>query len=146
MTDRRRTIGLVLAALAAALVWWVQSGTDAPTAADPSSSPRSSSGTAGAAYDAVSGLRWIDEADLPAEARETLDRIDRGGPYPYDQDDGTFGNFEGILPDHDRGYYREYTVDTPGLSHRGARRIVTGAGAEFYWTADHYESFERIRR
>ena len=138
MTERRRTIGLVLAALAVVLLWWVQSADpESPTAAEPSAS---------AAYDDVSGLRWIDVADLPDEAQDTLDRIDRGGPYPYDQDDGTFGNFEGILPDRDRGYYREYTVDTPGLSHRGARRIVTGAGDEFYWTSDHYESFERIRR
>ena len=54
--------------------------------------------------------------------------------------------YEGILPDHQRGYYREYTVVTPGLSHRGAKRIVTGDGGEFYYTANHYQSFERIRR
>lgn len=57
-----------------------------------------------------------------------------------------FGNFEGLLPEHERGYYREYTVPTPGLKHRGARRIVTGGTPlddppEMYYTDDHYESF-----
>lgn len=96
--------------------------------------------------DPVSGLGWVDETDLPPEARDTLALIAADGPFPHDQDDRTFGNFEGLLPEQPRGYYREYTVETPGLDHRGARRIVTGNGGEFYWTEDHYESFERIRR
>jgi ribonuclease T1 len=98
------------------------------------------------ATDPASGLPWVAEADLPAEARDTLARIDEGGPFAHDQDGSTFGNFEGLLPDEDRGYYREYTVETPGASTRGARRIVTGAAGEYYWTRDHYQSFERIRR
>ncbi len=82
--------------------------------------------------------------DLPAEARITLTLIDQGGPYPYRQDDGTFQNREGILPDRDQGHYREYTVDTPGSPDRGARRIVAGADGERYYTDDHYESFREV--
>lgn len=93
------------------------------------------------------GFRYVAVDQLPPEAAETLALIEDGGPYPYPGKDGsTFGNFEGVLPDRQRGYYAEYTVETPGLSHRGARRIIAGDGGEFYWTEDHYESFERIWR
>jgi ribonuclease T1 len=109
--------------------------------------PGGSASTAGTgATDPVSGLAWVDLAALPPEAADTVDLIDAGGPFPYDEDDGTFGNFEGVLPDQPRGYYREYTVETPGSNDRGARRIVAGSEGELYWTADHYQSFERIRR
>jgi len=84
-------------------------------------------------------------ADLPAEARHTLALIKAGGPFPHAQDGGTFGNREKLLPQRDRGYYREYTVRTPGARDRGARRIVAGKGGEFYYTADHYRRFKRIR-
>ena len=82
-------------------------------------------------------------AFLPPEARETIALIQRGGPYPHRQDGSTFGNRERQLPQRPRGYYREYTVDTPGLSHRGAKRIVTGGDPPdaWYYTDDHYESF-----
>lgn len=98
------------------------------------------------ATDAFSGLAWVDEVDLPAEALDTLALIDADGPFPYSKDGTVFGNREAILPDQQRGYYHEYTVPTPGESDRGARRIVTGDEDEFYWTDDHYASFERIRR
>ena len=81
---------------------------------------------------------------LPAEAREVVARIRRGGPFPYARDGVTFGNFERALPARSRGYYREYTVSTPGLSHRGARRIVAGREGELYYTDDHYRTFRRI--
>lgn len=83
---------------------------------------------------------------LPPEALDTLALIARGGPYPHRQDDGVFNNFERRLPQRPRGYYREYTVRSPGLSHRGPRRIVTGGRppAEYWYTDDHYESFRRI--
>ena len=84
-------------------------------------------------------------ADLPAEARHTLALVKAGGPYPYRQDGRSFGNRERLLPQRDHGYYREYTVQTPGARDRGARRIVGGKGGEFYFTADHYRSFKRIR-
>jgi len=82
---------------------------------------------------------------LPEEARETLTLIKRGGPFPYRKDGGTFGNREKRLPAKARGYYREYTVPTPGARDRGARRIVAGRGGEYYYTDDHYNSFKRIR-
>jgi len=83
---------------------------------------------------------------LPPEAIATLDLILRGGPYPYRQDGGTFQNRERLLPERPRGYYREYTVPTPGAPDRGARRFVTGGDPPevFYYTQDHYRSFRRI--
>lgn len=81
---------------------------------------------------------------LPVEARDTLALIRDGGPYPYEKDGSIFGNRERLLPSRQRGFYREYTVQTPGSRDRGARRIVVGGGREFYWTADHYRSFQRI--
>jgi len=82
--------------------------------------------------------------DLPPEAASTVDLIRAGGPFPYDRDGIVFENREGLLPDERSGYYREYTVPTPGASDRGARRIIVGSGGELYWTGDHYRSFERI--
>jgi ribonuclease T1 len=94
--------------------------------------------------DPESGLKVVAVADLPKEAQDTLKLIDQGGPYPYSRDGVVFGNLEKILPKHDRGYYHEFTVKTPGEKDRGARRIVTGNAAERYYTDDHYESFRRI--
>jgi ribonuclease T1 len=92
-------------------------------------------------------------AELPPEARQTLVLIQRGGPYPYRKDGSVFGNRERHLPARPRGYYTEYTVRTPWERDRGARRIVAGRGpegdpassGEYYYTADHYRSFRRIR-
>jgi ribonuclease T1 len=81
---------------------------------------------------------------LPLEARQTVALIKSGGPFPYAQDGKTFQNREKHLPLRERGYYREYTVKTPGAQDRGARRIVSGRGGEFYYTEDHYRSFRRI--
>jgi ribonuclease T1 len=83
-------------------------------------------------------------SDLPLEARHTVALIKSGGPYPYAQDGKTFQNREKLLPTRERGYYREFTVKTPGAHDRGARRIVAGRGGEFYYTEDHYRSFRRI--
>lgn len=100
----------------------------------------------GAATDPVSGLPFVDLDQLPPEAAETVELIENGGPFPYDKDGSTFGNREGILPDQGNGYYKEYTVPTPGEGDRGARRIVTGDDdREMFYTGDHYDSFERIR-
>jgi len=95
----------------------------------------------------------VPAAALPTEARETLALIKRGGPFPYRQDGAVFGNFEHRLPARGRGYYREYTVPTPGAHDRGPRRIVAGAGesgdvrtsGEYYYTGDHYRTFRRVR-
>jgi ribonuclease T1 len=90
-------------------------------------------------------LPEIASAELPREARETLRLVKQGGPFPYERDGAVFGNFEKRLPSQARGYYREYTVPTPALKHRGARRIVAGRNGELYYTDDHYRSFRRIR-
>lgn len=90
-------------------------------------------------------LEVVTFAELPPEARQTIRLIRAGGPFPHERDGVVFGNFERLLPARSRGYYREYTVPTPGLAQRGARRIVAGRGGELYYTADHYRSFRRIR-
>jgi ribonuclease T1 len=95
----------------------------------------------------------IAAAELPREARQTLVLIKQGGPYPYRKDGTVFRNREGHLPRRPRGYYTEYTVRTPGERDRGARRIIAGRGStgdaatggEYYYTADHYNTFRRIR-
>lgn len=85
---------------------------------------------------------------LPGQAHHTLDLISHHGPYPYDKDGTVFSNREHELPEHDRGYYHEFTVTTPGAHTRGTRRIVTGGKiadkVEDYYTSDHYESFDRV--
>lgn len=101
---------------------------------------------------AAAELPFVSLHELPPEARQTLTLIQQGGPFPYRRDGTVFRNFERRLPIRARGYYREYTVRTPGLTHRGARRIVAGAGpgkdvrtsGEYYYTDDHYDSFRRI--
>ncbi|MEU3749698.1 MULTISPECIES: ribonuclease domain-containing protein [Streptomyces] len=108
----------------------------APAASAPAAAPTGSAG--------LSGLPTVRAADLPPEARRTLGLIARGGPYPYAKDGAVFSNFERILPRKERGYYREYTVKTPGERDRGARRIVTGRDGELYWTDDHYETFREV--
>ncbi len=87
----------------------------------------------------------IAAVEVPGEARETLALIRQGGPFPYARDGAVFGNRERMLPQRERGYYREYTVKTPGAKDRGARRIVAGRSGEFYFSGDHYNSFRSIR-
>lgn len=93
-------------------------------------------------------------ADLPKEGKTTHALILKGGPYPYPKDGVTFGNFENNLPKQKRGYYKEFTVPTPGAKNRGARRIVCGAEsrewsknapAACWYTADHYKTFQKIK-
>jgi ribonuclease T1 len=90
-------------------------------------------------------LPIIPAQDLPKEARDTLAIIMKGGPFPYSKDGATFSNREHALPKRGRGYYREYTVKTPGARNRGARRIIAGAPGEYYYTDDHYATFKRIK-
>jgi len=113
-------------------------------------------------HDAAANLA-ITVAELPPEARETLQLVKRGGPFPFPRDGVVFGNYEHALPQQPRGYYHEYTVKTPGAHNRGPRRIVCGAvpargrpmGSpllrsdpfalpECYYSDDHYRSFYRI--
>ncbi|QOV34592.1 ribonuclease [Streptomyces ferrugineus] len=94
---------------------------------------------------AAAAVGSICYGDLPSQAYDTLELIEQGGPFPYEQDGTVFQNREGILPSQTSGYYHEYTVITPGSPTRGARRIVTGEEhQEDYYTADHYESFDLI--
>lgn len=91
----------------------------------------------------------ISPAELPPEGREMLALIKTGGPFPHKRDGIVFNNFERRLPERPRGFYREYTVRTPGVSHRGARRIVCGGRQPArpeacHYTADHYRSFRKI--
>ncbi len=89
--------------------------------------------------------REIAASELPKEARDTLALIKKGGPYPYAKDGTTFGNRESRLPRQKRGYYREFTVRTPGERTRGTRRIIAGERGDLWYTDDHYETFRRIR-
>ena len=82
--------------------------------------------------------------NLPEEAKQTVALIKSNGPFPYQRDGATFGNREGLLPKRGRGYYREYTVRTPGGKDRGARRIVAGRAGELYYTDDHYRTFRKV--
>jgi len=93
---------------------------------------------------AQSGLPTIKYERLPAQARETIDLIQRGGPFPYRQDGAVFQNRERLLPGKPNGYYHEYTVETPGSPDRGARRIIAGGEGELYYTDDHYASFKQV--
>lgn len=106
--------------------------------------PGSSDGVGAAGLDACP----VDT--LPSQAEPVIEDILSGGPYSYPgEDGGHFGNYEEVLPDERGSYYRSFTVDTPGLDHRGAKRIVVGGGTEtdpevWYYSDDHYESFCEI--
>lgn len=144
----RTRLQLAAALMVIVLAGWFavsRSGDDARSASD-TTSARGTSTTSSTAGPSTprSGLPTIAESELPAEARATLALIRDGGAYPYPQDDATFGNREGLLPDRPRGYYREYTVETPGSDDRGARRVVGGEDGDRYWTQDHYDSFAQI--
>ncbi len=86
--------------------------------------------------------------ELPRQGVQTYALIHQGGPFATEKDGTVFGNRERLLPLEKRGYYLEYTVPTPGLSHRGVKRIVCGGQRTTpdacYYTADHYASFRKI--
>jgi ribonuclease T1 len=152
---RRVPTWVVLAVVLGALVLWALARGGSGEAFDPPAALPSRSvttpgpsGTTGPTSSPlrtpVSGLATVAESDLPDEADTTLALIRAGGPFPYEEDGGTFGNRERILPRHPRGYYREYTVETPGDDDRGPRRLVAGADGDLYWTTDHYGSFRQV--
>ena len=122
------------------LLWWLSLlGARCASSPDPSPGLLQSAGV-------------VRAQDLPQEAWDTLSLIKRGGPS-LRRDGVVFGNYERRLPSRPRGYYREYTVPTPGLRNRGPRRIIAGQGpgqdvrtsGEYYYSDDHYRSFHRIR-
>ncbi len=136
--SRALRIALVALAAFALLQWWPghrEVVLETPGAAE-SQAQLSPRGTPTARYPAF----------LPAEAVATLEAIERGGPFPYPRDGVVFQNREHRLPGRPRGYYREYTVPTPGSDDRGARRIVAGGSPPevFYYTDDHYRSFRNV--
>ena len=132
-----RALRIVVIALAALVIfqWWSSRHEVTPEAA---SSHAESSARASPAADYPDFL--------PPEAIETLQAIEQGGPFPYSRDGVAFQNREHRLPGRPRGYYREYTVPTPGENDRGARRIVAGGDPPevYYYTADHYRTFRRV--
>ncbi len=161
MRSRARIVGGTLAAglLVVLVVLASRSGLIGPLTASPTgtesagpsastpAAPRSSASRPATDQDPESGLRLVDLVSLPAEAGRTVTLIDRGGPFPYAKDGATFGNRERVLPRKASGFYREYTVPTPGEGDRGARRIVTGdQDRQLFYTGDHYATFVRIRR
>ncbi|MEO8778885.1 MAG: ribonuclease domain-containing protein [Rhodanobacter sp.] len=126
---------IVLALIALAVVMWQRHADTSPAAAPPTPIAQARLPITPPAQDS-----------LPPEAHAMLARIARGGPFEHRQDGVVFGNYEGLLPQQPRGYYHEYTVETPGARTRGARRIITGGTppAVWYYTGDHYRSFRRI--
>jgi guanyl-specific ribonuclease Sa len=133
-----KLLRLVLVVLVAALgvQWWNSRPSDADGSARGFDNPAS----------VATGNAPRYPAFLPAEAIATLEAIEHGGPFPYDRDGSTFQNRERRLPNRPRGFYREYTVETPGSPDRGARRIVAGGDPPevYYYTDDHYRSFRQI--
>ena len=105
-------------------------------------------GNSGSAKRSSVGGNEIGFASLPKEAKTVVGLIYNGGPFPYRKDGTTFQNREKRLPGKKRGYYREYTVKTPGAKNRGAKRIVAGGPKSkpdaMYFTTDHYKTFKRI--
>jgi guanyl-specific ribonuclease Sa len=129
-------IALVVLATAFAVQWWNSRPSDADGSTD----------DIGKSVSITTGDASRYPAFLPPEAVATLESVEHGGPFRYDRDGSTFQNRERHLPERPRGYYREYTVETPGSPDRGARRIVAGGDPPevYYYTDDHYRSFRRI--
>ncbi len=112
-----------------------------PQATRPTTRPRS---TPTPEVARIAGFAAVPLGELPPEASDTLQLIIDGGPFPYRQDGSTFQNRERLLPRQPQGYYREYTVETPGSDDRGARRLVVGERGEVFYTEDHYDSFVQV--
>ncbi|MGW6446719.1 ribonuclease domain-containing protein [Lentzea sp. NPDC055074] len=136
---RRLTVALV-GLVALVVVGWFFKDTSSTSETPPASIAPSASQLA--VPGGKSGLDVQALSKLPAEAAKTWKLIEAKGPFPYPRNDGvTFQNREKRLPAKDSGYYKEYTVPTPGSPDRGARRIVTGSEKEVFYTGDHYSSF-----
>jgi ribonuclease T1 len=148
--SRPRTVGLAAVLLLLFLLAGLVVSQCGSPSAGPADGPVATAGAAsiGSSDHATprSGLATVPVAALPPQAVAMLALIDRGGPFRYAQDGSTFSNLEGHLPGRPRGYYREYTVTTPGASDRGARRLIVGRDGDVYYTSDHYESFRQVIR
>ena len=150
MSDQRTrlkpgaVLALVVALVLFALVLFVFGGNSHdPNLGNNPNQP--SSQTTGGVRPPGDSMPGIPVSQLPSEARQVLREIADGGPFQYSQDGSTFMNLQHLLPPEPRGYYKEYTVPTPGSPDRGARRIIQGQGGELYYTSDHYASFRTIQ-
>ncbi|MFT4008883.1 MAG: ribonuclease domain-containing protein [Nocardioidaceae bacterium] len=143
-----RWVGLVVLVAAVLLLWraWHDPLDESEKGSAPSNSSTATSTPGSARTPETSGLKHVAAADLPAEAQQMLRTIDAGGPFEFRQDGAVFQNREGHLPAEPRGFYKEYTVVTPGSDDRGARRIVVGRDGSFYYTDDHYDTFREVDR
>lgn len=144
----RRPVWILVALLVLGLWLWTQQRAPSPGAAG---APAGASGLLQSAPSAPAAGATTTASPLPAflpvEAHDVLGRIAQGGPFAYRQDGGVFQNRERRLPLQPRGYYHEYTVETPGSPDRGARRIITGGQPphDYWYTDDHYRSFRRFQ-
>lgn len=146
MKQQRAALGVIVAVVAAVALWWSQGGTSQSQSAEHNQVVAAVLPAPSGSVDHASGLSWVAESALPAQALHTLHLIDEGGPFPFSADGETFHNYGDLLPEHADGFYHEYTVVTPGADDRGARRIIVGNDGASYYTSDHYNSFERISR
>lgn len=142
--EKKNVLLSVLGGIVVLLGAWL--GIDLPAGNEASAPAPSSAERSTSAPSDQTSEGTCPRATLPTEAQQMIDTIHEGGPYKYPNDGTRFGNYENRLPSQSRNYYREYTVDTPGLRHRGERRIVTGGTDPdtWYYTDDHYESFCEI--
>jgi ribonuclease T1 len=136
---RRPLIALLALAAALGVGYGARAWDDSRTSSSPTSGPAMGPMVVSATSPSPLG------SPLPAGVAATVQLIQRGGPFPYPDNDGAvFHNFEHVLPAEPDGYYHEYTVPTPGSPDRGERRIVTGRAGEYWYTDDHYETFQRL--
>ena len=131
MNSRRRVTAALIGLLMLVIGGWL--GRHALPAADPP-----------VTVAAATALPVRPLSQLPPQAMQVWQQIQRGGPFGYPQDGRVFGNREGRLPPQQTGFYREYTVPTPGGHDRGSRRLITGGTVALYYTADHYVSFVAV--
>lgn len=131
MRRKRSPLAYLAAIIAVAVAAWITNGFEPSKPTQTQPQPR-----------VEAKAQRVDSEQVQIQA--TLDLIARGGPFPHRQDGSTFQNREGHLPAKPRGYYREYTVPTPGASNRGARRIVRGQDGDTWYTRDHYKTFIRL--
>jgi ribonuclease T1 len=141
---RRPLVALIVLLLILGIGYAVQATRDGGGKSAPSTSQSSGRTNSGPSGSPSTPNGAVALSTLPAQARTTVQLIQSKGPFPYSQDGVVFRNAEGHLPKKAGSYYHEYTVVTPGESDRGARRIITGSSGEYYYTADHYDSFVRV--
>jgi ribonuclease T1 len=147
VSGRRRgaVVAAVLAAIAALVIVIIVNHQGSSGLGSAAAEPFRPAST-GTTVQPPAGMPTVPLAQLPVEARDVVSKIDSGASFKYRQDGSTFSNREKRLPPERSGYYREYTVVTPGSPDRGPRRIISGRQGELYYTPDHYVSFQWIVR